>query len=512
MKAHHHATPSTMNPQSEPQQEQFTHLSVGSLQNALGLAVCLATGLVTAGILSRHLGPAAYGLLGLTVSIVFMVEMTITAGFKRSTEKLIAETPNWKPIAAKALQTQLILSMAALLFLFFLAPVLASLLKTPELTFTLRIYAISLPIGSTFGVFQSILTGQGRYRQRAVLTALYWLVRLGLILLTLLTQLTITAVLMANMVASATVMLLSRRMTGAAFFKWSRFPASTIMRFAWPLSLVMVATTFLGHIDLLFVKRYNLLPEAIGYYSASQNLAIVPGMLAGSLSPLLLAKLSTLIAERNLMAAKVLVRNSQRIIFCSLPFAALVAGSATEVLTLIYGASYQAAAPLLVFLLFGALGNCLRTVGTFTLVAANKPRLPLMVVAPFIPIAYLGYYFLVPGKGAIPAAMVSCCISWAMAMAVLYGVYRTWDLKPIILTGFRTALISVIVYIAASYWTPSGIGLLLKLTILSPTVVVMLIVSGEITTDERTILVRILTGRRRNTPVSKPLDKNLETT
>lgn len=470
----------------------YRHIATGSLQNLLGPVVCVATGLITAGILSRELGPAAYGMLGLTVTTVFLVELIITAGFKRSTEKLVATNRVWQPIASGALRFQLMIALIAALLIVLLSPVLADLLKARELEGYLCVYSISLPVGAGVGIFQSVLIGLGRYRAGALLMAAYWLLRLILILAAATIHLTVTAVLLANISASAIILVFSQAVTRVRVSERPGIPLKRFLGIAWPLSLFVGACSFLGSIDLMFVKRFATLPEEVGFYSAAQNLAIVPGLVAGALSPLLLSKLSNLTHNGESEIAATLIRNSQRIVICLMPFAALAAGSASEIMLLIYGSAYPAAGPLLVFLLFGAMADSLRTVSVFTLFAKDNHRSILVIVLPFIPLAPVAYYLWLPGGDAVSAAIISCSISWIIAGFFLIAIFRQDSIYPSLQMVCRCMIAGGLGWAAAGAWPADGLFVLIKLVVLACVVILFLLLSGEFKADERRFLISLL--------------------
>ena len=247
---------------SGPSQKEyhFTHVTVGSFQNFLGMAICLPTGLLTAGFLSRKLGPGDYGTLTLTVTIVFLIEMALTSGFKRSSEKLIAENIDWENIAGKALQTQLILAIITVCLLFLISPILASLLNAPEISYYLRVYAVYLPIGGLVGVYQSILVGRGHYRAKAILNGMYWIIRLVLVFLIVSINLSITAVLIANICTSILVLMLVHNIVRIPVLKTIKYPSMKLLTIVGPVSCYVVLSSFRSPI----VAKITASPQKTG--------------------------------------------------------------------------------------------------------------------------------------------------------------------------------------------------------------------------------------------------------
>jgi len=195
---------------SDPKTNHARHTAVGTLQGVAASALSLLTGLLTAGFLTRKLGPEDYGLLTVAASIVVWIRVTITLGFSSTTVKFVAEAKDWRTVASRIVQVQLLISLAAMVFLMAVAPVLASWLDSPELATYVRLFSLDIPIFALGSIHRSILTGRGSFGRRALLTAAYWLGRMVLILLFVGLGLSITGAILASIGASTVVLILAR--------------------------------------------------------------------------------------------------------------------------------------------------------------------------------------------------------------------------------------------------------------------------------------------------------------
>ena len=91
----------------------------------------------------------------------------------------------------------------------------------------------------------------------------------------------------------------------------------------------------------------------VGLYAAAQNLAVPPGLFALSLAPLLLATLGRLRRDGAEADARRIARDALRVSLALVPFAALVAGTADDLVRVVFGPSFGGAG-LLLALLFAA--------------------------------------------------------------------------------------------------------------------------------------------------------------
>jgi O-antigen/teichoic acid export membrane protein len=470
---------------------QGSHLAAGSLQGFVGSAISLPTGLITAAFLTRQLGPENYGLLTVAATIVGLIEISITTGFCRSAEKFVAESERWQSVATKYLQSQLLAAICIAALLAIAAPIFGSLLNAPEVSFFLRVYSLGIPITALGNIHQSILIGRGHFSRRAILLGAYWVFRLVLVILFVNIYPSVTTVIIANIGASTLTLIWARVFISPAIVGHSNFPVKKLWNYAWSLFFYSVGINLFRQLDLLFVKALCEAPQMAGFYGATKNLTIVPILVATSLSPLLLAKLSRLSQHGHEESARIIGGVTMRVILCLLPFAGLAAGSAPELVTAIYGIRFSPAAPLLAVLIFGALGITMVTVTVAILIAAGRPNLPFHLTGPFVPLAIGFHLLLIPRFGAIGAAVATAVLSWAAAGATMLAVYRMWNILPSSVTLLRSIMVCGLAYTFAVLWPAPGFLLVLKLSVIGIVIVFAFLLLGEFSSSE-TFMIRSL--------------------
>src|SRR3954467_8341374 len=79
---------------------------------AAGL-VLLPTGLITAAVLTRTLGPQGYGLFSIAATFITWLAFTTTTLLARAAVKFVSETDEWRPIAIGVLRWRLAIGGAA---------------------------------------------------------------------------------------------------------------------------------------------------------------------------------------------------------------------------------------------------------------------------------------------------------------------------------------------------------------------------------------------------------------
>jgi O-antigen/teichoic acid export membrane protein len=448
----------------------------------LGSAIGLPTGIVTAAFLSRQLGPEQYGILTVVCTIVFLMETTATLGFERAAVKLTAETVQWENTAAGVIRVQLITCIVLAALITLCAPLISNWMQTDALAFYLRVYAIGIPIAGLARIHKSIMVGLGYFKERAWLDGGYWIVRLFLVFIFVLARPTVTAVLYANIVSMGSVLFATRHVVRLPIFVMRRVSGlEGVWGTAWPLYLFTICIILTQRMDLIFVKA-NAGPDVSGFYAAAKNLSIVPGMVAAALTPVLLSKLSFLLADNRKDEARSLLKRSRRFVVCLLPFAGMSAGAAAEVVALVYGKVFLPAAPLLAVLIFGALGLTLTQVNAAGLISAGRSRLPLGFMAPILPVAIAAYDQLIGLHGAISAAAVTAAVSGVTAVLTSLSVNHVWGRFHSTGLWAGSFTLSGVVFCFSIMWPTPGWLVVVKLVTLSTGIVAFFWISGEFKT------------------------------
>jgi len=441
-------------------------------------------GIIAAAFLTRQLGPSDYGLLTVTVAIILWIEAAVSLGFSRAAVKLVAEAEDWRASIASVLQTQVLVSLVAALLVVAVAPTLSVWLDSPELKSTLRFLSVDIPVFAITEILMAIMVGSGSYKLKAMMKAVYWLGRTGLIFLLVTLIPNIAGALLAIFAASVMVMVGSMAFVHPPFSGRSHFSFQRMWGYVWPLFLYTVGMNLFVILDLLFVKALVAFPQAAGFYGAAKNLAIVPVFFAASFSPILIAKLTELRRQGHRELARNMSRQSIRLVLCLLPFAGMTAGAAPEVVSAIYGRPFLPSAPALSILIFGTLGMTMISVAVSILIAAGHFKWPFALVLPLLLLAFVGHILLVPRLGATGAAWVTTTVACIGACSLLGVVARVRHILPPIFTFLRSIIVCIIAYFLSSLWPAAGLLVMIKLLLIGVVIVFLFILIGELNRND----------------------------
>lgn len=472
------------------------HTAVGTLQGFIASALSLPTGLLTAGFLTRKLGPEGYGLLTVTASTIVLIETITTLGFRNTAVKLVAEAEDWKGPASRALQAQLLVSLGAAALLVAFAPALALWFDSPELPNYLRLYALDIPISATWAIHSSILAGRGFFGRKALLTAVYWLSRMVFIFVFVGLGLSVASAIVAGLGASTAVLITARLFVRPALFGRSALPFGKLWNYALPLFFHTAAMHLFKNLDLMFVKALSGNPEAAGYYGAARNLAVAVNLLTTVFSPLLLAKLTQLAQQDQREYAQVMSYQTMRLIFWLLPFAGMATGAAKEIAVAIYGRDFLPAGSLLQLLVFASIGTAALSLAASMLTAAGRPKLTFALSAPLVPLALIAHSVLVPRLGPIGAAATTTGLSWVGAGVAMLVVCRVWRVLPPGGAMWKSVLICGAAYILSARWPAPSAWLLLKLPVVALVIVLAFLLLGEFRAGEIALVRSMLRWRK----------------
>ncbi len=447
--------------------------------------VLLPTGLITAAVLTRTLGPGGYGLFSVAATFITWLCFTTTTLLARAAVKFVSETEEWRPVATGVLRWRLGIGAAAALTVLVAARPIARVLGAPPLAPYLAVFAVDLLLFNLARAYRDVLTGRGRFREVAVVSAARWLTRLVLIVALVRATGSVMGAVVGSVGATLVELLVARWRVPISLRGHSTVSRAMLWSVAAPLMLYGVALQLYSKIDLFALSALSHSSTDAGLYAAAQNLAVIPSLFATAIGPLLLATLTRLRRADAEHQARRVGRAALRASLCLVPLAAIVAGAAPEIVRLIFGASFAASGALLALLFAGGVALAIMSVAVSIITAIDEHRVVSMIGLAVLVAAMAGHLTLIPRFGAVGAATVTLLCGAAGAVVSVALVHRMWGVHAYA-TVARAAGIA-----APAYWIAAhlaGVGLLvlmLSLAVMSIGVVVAFVLLGELDADER---------------------------
>lgn len=461
----------------------------GALRGVGAELLLLPTGLITAAVLARVLGPADYGLFSLAASFIGWIGLTTTSFLSRAAVKFVSETEQWQPIATSILRWRLAIGGAATVIVLLGANVFAGMLGERALTPYLQVFAIDLLLVNLVRTYRDVLTGTGRFREVATLSVVRWIVRMVLLASLVASTRSVMAAVVGSVVTSLVELAVASRYQPLHRRGPAGLTASQLWSVAAPLLVFSSALQLHTKVDLFALSALGGTALEAGLYSAAQNLAVPPSLFALGFAPLLLATLGRLERTGQHDAASETARLSLRMCLSLIPLAAIVAGASSEIMPLIFGIAFDGAAPLLT-LLFGAAVALAATAVCVSIVTASSrttgvSRNVTLLGALLLVSAIVLHLILIPRMGATGAALATAVSASASAIVGLIMVQVTWRVQ-VYATAVRMLLAGMLVYwLSTAADTASWWMLSFKLVLLFIVTAVILLVLGEFTADDK---------------------------
>lgn len=479
---------------NQPSHSIVLNMVTGTISIFLAEVLILPVGFITVVFLARQLGPVNFGLFVLASRLVTWIEWTSASLFSGATVKFVSQEVDWQAVGTTVLRLHLMVGGGIAALLWLLSSPLSRIFNEPAMANYLKLFAIDIPIFSLACANRSILVGRGCFKEQSRTSLSYWIARLVLIVFFVEMGLSVKGAIMGVIGASVVALVISGFYVRPSLFSMATFPVRRLWSFAAPLFMSSLSLRII-RLDLIALKVLGGTAAHVGFYGAAQNLCMPAGIFAQSLSSPLLSTLSRLLSEGDELKAKQIGRTAMRSVIWLLPFAAMTAGAASEIIGFIFGQKFLSAGPILALLIFAAVGLVAVIVAKAIIIAVGKPGWTFILTGPMVPLALIGHLILIPWIGGIGASIVTASVACLGALVSVYAVYRIWGVLPPVNTLLKSAVCSGLALALAILWPASGLMIILKLVAIVLVILITFLLLGDFTAGE-IALVRSMLSRR----------------
>jgi O-antigen/teichoic acid export membrane protein len=400
----------------------------GAATLSLAQGLFVLAGYILNVVLARYLGPGAYGVYGIVVSLLTIVNLMQTQGVPQALSRAIAGGSDEAAAWRAALHVQTVASAGGFVLLAVSAPILASVLDDERLLSGLLIAALAVPSYALFATLGGVLNGRRDFARQARMNAVYAAARVVCVLgLALMFQFggAIAGYAIAPLIAFAAVFSSRPRGDGKAPFDWH-----ALVRFALPNIGLALALTAIMSVDLLFVK--GIVPDdaTAGVYAAAQNAARLTYFVIIPAGIVLFPAMAEAMASGDKPRQRILVGDGiEGAVAVVLWIVAVMAGARVPLLDLLFGPAYEGAATAFE-LLAPALG-CIALAYTLAslLTGSGHPHPPMRVAAAALALQLAIEYPLTSAYGMSGAALGTliastvCLLGQGLLVRARFGTY-----------------------------------------------------------------------------------------
>jgi O-antigen/teichoic acid export membrane protein len=392
--------------------------------------------------LARLLGPGPYGLYGIGIAVLTFATFLAGTGFSYS---LLLQTQVSAADIRFAFTWQLLAGMVCALAMGLLAPVLAGWLREPGVTRVVRWLALACVLTAASGTALCLLQRALDFRALGLIQlGAYAIGYLGAGVPLALAGWGASALAVACVVQAAVVLIACAWRQPHPVRPLLRPPASSqALGTGRTVFLTNLVNWLLGNLDRLVIARV-LHAHAVGLYTLAWNLAQIPvTLLVGALQPTFLSAGAQLAGERPRLA-QAWLRVLACVLVLVLPVAVSLALVAPDLVAVMYGPRWEAAAPVLAMLFLCLPAWAAWGVSTPVLWNTGRAAQEAGLQWPLLMIAVPAWWLLAPG-GLTVAAAVSLLAIHARALLIVGACLHALDLRarrllPLLARGVVLAL------------------------------------------------------------------------
>jgi len=322
----------------------------GTIQLLAGRVGAVACGYAITVILARGLGPADYGIYGVILSVLTVVEMAAALGIPGATIKLIPANDHDAAAVARTANFLLVVgSLALFVVLWTVAPLLARLFDIRDGTRLFRVALIDLPLTALVFAYQAALYGHRRFGAISIALVVYGVAKLAGTVALFEMGLSVVGALIVNALGTLGAVLYLVARVPTASLRPSYPVVRPLLKLAVPMGLYTALVFTLMNIDLWTLKGLGTVPPAvIGGYVAALNVARLLGVVTSVLSPVVFASVCRALASSDDAMARRQIQGAVRFALIILaPSCALIAANAESVMVAIYAEAYAGRGALL---------------------------------------------------------------------------------------------------------------------------------------------------------------------
>ena len=465
-------------------------LAIGTSLVLAGQVAFVACGYVLHFYTSRALDALAFGTYGVIIGVLNWIQNALNNGIPWAARRYLAADPEAAPqILQNGLRWQMIIGALLFAASFLLAPGFASLTADDALAPYLRLAVIDLLTMALYTFYRGALNGFRLFAAQGASLAVYAAAKLLFTVLLVHRGYGLAGALVGNIMGTLSGWLLSwwllrrlvRRTSVAHRQGTSRYGGRTLLTFALPTVLFTLASSFLTTVGLVAVKAVVQDGQLLAYYSAAHQLALAPTLLLVTFSWTLFPLLARSIAEGDAALARTYLGTALRLLALVLvPGIALILGTSPRLLSLVYPAQFEAAAPLLNLLFLGTGLYSVYMVFANAVLAEGRTALAVGVPCMLVPISSGATWYLTRAVGPVGAALAAAATTGVAAVALGTYVWRRFALQPDWRSLLRIAAASLALFVLTRVYSPQGVLLVVFYVVLAAAYVLLLLVGGEI--------------------------------
>jgi O-antigen/teichoic acid export membrane protein len=376
-------------------------------------------------LIARHFSVEEYGIFGFVFSLMTLIAMVADFGLSNIT---IRELAKKRPEAQTFFENTLSLKIL-LAFVAFALMLVAVLFLDPGIRMLSIFAGTAILLGGMTDHLRSLFRVSEHSQYEAIIKASSALTLLALVGCATFLKLSLIYICAGYILANILGLSLSLRLINQRIrFSLNGLFIKDLVKETWPMFLGLICTTAFDQIDLIFIKAYRGFAEA-GLYQAAYKL-LYGFHLVGVIHMAMFPRLASLYAGGNTFEYRRVMRIST---LSSLIFLIPIGFAATffpgEIIILVFGPQYDAAATALQFLIWSGITAFICSFFAYTLIISGRQRLWLISVFCALALLLIIDVTLIPRIGFLGAAIGSFAGEVIALIIMMIGIYSNRELR-----------------------------------------------------------------------------------
>ncbi|AMK16234.1 flippase [Methanobrevibacter olleyae] len=502
----------------------------GSAIIFIGNIIFRVGGYVYRFLMASLLGPAAYGIFGLTTPFQGIFQVLSAAGLPPAIAKYVSEynVLDEEDLARQTVFTALKIMVFlgfffGLVMVFVAAPIITNYYHKPEALLPLQAVGLITPfsviVGAFRGAFQGVYKMEYILYTRAIEQIFMILFATALVILGLSTFGAVLGSALGFAASAASAVYIFKRYMGKYIppanpdFKFTLDQelnlAKRLIFFSIPITITALAEMGIYSICTLIMGGF-LAASAIGYFIAADPISRLPLIVSSSLATTILPASSEAYALKDQLLLEKYVNASYKYgMFFVIPMCVGIAIFAKEIMGLVYftNAAYMNGAMSLAILVIGMTFYSIYTISGSIVQGIGNPRIPMyLLIFGCIITLGLGWY-LIPKYGIEGGALATTIASFLMMIPMFLLQFRLTKTHAPYAFLTKVTIASLIMTIPSFFLPNNSIGLIIGL-IICPIVYMIAIVALRTLSHDDVVGFRRFTTKLG--PIRKYVNKLLD--
>jgi len=385
-----------------------------SLYFIIAQVIFIVVGYIIHAALGRILEPALYGIFGIIIYIMTLVNQTVIRGIPFAASKFIAEQGSQvNAIIRTSFYTQVAMAGGLVVLLVLLAPHISMLLSDESLTPYIYIVAVASILWGLYLLTLYYLNGLHRFTSQATVMVSYSLGKLLLVFILVFAGFSVMGAIIGYLMAPIIGLFVAVYLLYSKPWKQDRephyvFSFRRMLSFATP--IIGFSTTFvlLTNLDLLFVKAILGDYSYAGYYTAAATMARIPFVALTAINFVIFPIISRSTSDGDIRRTRRWIEVVFRYLLMILvPGISILAVTSSAFMDLIYSSEYLPAAAPFSVLVVGMAAITIFQMFANIIIAGGKPRKVMVIGVVQTPLLIVLYMVLIPVFGLLGAAFAT---------------------------------------------------------------------------------------------------------